>query len=113
MAGASVAALGRAIEALIGRAYEARTPKTLTRLDTCSPISKLRAAAGRLRSRRTHAWHLCRWCRTHDPLERRRHLGARPHQRFANRQALIAEHLVATKKVLESHMNSAAAYHRR
>jgi len=32
-----------------------------------------------------------------------------PSQRFANRQALIAERLVATKNALESHMNSAAA----
>jgi DNA-binding IclR family transcriptional regulator len=32
-----------------------------------------------------------------------------PSQRFASRQALIAERLVATKKALEAHMNSPAA----
>jgi hypothetical protein len=32
-----------------------------------------------------------------------------PIQRFGNRQALIAERLLATKHAMESHMNSAAA----
>jgi DNA-binding IclR family transcriptional regulator len=32
-----------------------------------------------------------------------------PSQRFGNRQALIAERLLATKRAMETHMNSAAA----
>jgi hypothetical protein len=32
-----------------------------------------------------------------------------PTQRFQNRQALIAERLLATKRAMETHMNSAAA----
>jgi len=32
-----------------------------------------------------------------------------PSQRFASRQTLVAERLVATKKALEAHMNSSAA----
>jgi DNA-binding IclR family transcriptional regulator len=32
-----------------------------------------------------------------------------PTQRFENRQGLIAERLLATKRAMEAHMNSAAA----
>jgi DNA-binding IclR family transcriptional regulator len=90
----------KAIEALIGRAYEARTPKTLTRLD---------ALLADLKSARRKG--ICAvGVAMHDPLGNAIAISVPvPSQRFASRQTLVAERLVATKKALEAHMNSSAA----
>jgi DNA-binding IclR family transcriptional regulator len=100
-----------AVERLIGRAYEARTPKTLTRLDTL--LSDLRSVrrTGIAYDREEHTLGICAaGVALHDPLGNAVAISVPvPSQRFQNRQALIAEKLAATKNALESHMNSAAA----
>jgi len=100
-----------AVERLIGRAYEARTPKTLTRLDTL--LSDLRGVrrTGIAYDREEHTLGICAaGVALHDPLGNAVAISVPvPSQRFQNHQALIAEKLAATKNALERHMNSAAA----
>ena len=100
-----------AVEALIGRAYEARTPKTLTRLDTLLTDLKATRRSGVAYDREEHTLGICAVGVTlHDPLGNAVAISVPvPSQRFQNRQALIAERLVATKNALERQMNSAAA----
>jgi len=100
-----------AIEALIGRAYDARTPKTLTRFDAL--LTDLRSARrnGVAYDREEHTLGICAvGVAMHDPLGNAIAISVPvPSQRFASRQTLVAERLVATKKALETHMNSSAA----
>jgi len=100
-----------AIEALVGRSYEARTPKTLTRLDTLLSDLKSARRTGVAYDREEHTLGICAvGVALHDPLGNAVAISVPvPSQRFQNRQALIAERLVATKHALESRMNSAAA----
>jgi DNA-binding IclR family transcriptional regulator len=99
------------IEALIGRAYEARTPKTLTRFDAL--LADLRSARrnGVAYDREEHTLGICAvGVAMHDPLGNAIAISVPvPSQRFASRQTVVAERLVATKKALEGHMNSSAA----
>jgi DNA-binding IclR family transcriptional regulator len=99
------------IETLIGRAYESRTPKTFTRLDTL--LADLRAArrSGVAYDREEHTLGICAvGVALQDPLGNAIAISVPvPSQRFRDRQALIAERLIATKNALENHMNSAAA----
>jgi len=101
----------KAIEALIGRAYEMRTPKTLTRFDAL--LADLRSARrhGVAYDREEHTLGICAvGVAMHDPLGNAIAISVPvPSQRFASRQTLVAERLIATKKALEAHMNSSAA----
>jgi DNA-binding IclR family transcriptional regulator len=100
-----------AVEALIGRSYEARTPKTLTRLDTLLADLKAARRNGVAYDREEHTLGICAvGVAFYDPLGNAVAISVPvPSQRFANRQTLIAERLLATKNALESNMSSAAA----
>ncbi|HEY6381311.1 MAG TPA: IclR family transcriptional regulator, partial [Pseudolabrys sp.] len=100
-----------AIEALIGRAYEARTPHTLTRLDALLGDLKTARKSGVAYDREEHTLGICAaGVALHDPLGNAVAISVPvPTQRFKEHQALIAELLVATKNALENHMTSAAA----
>jgi DNA-binding IclR family transcriptional regulator len=91
-----------AIEALIGRAYEART--LLGDLKTARK-------SGVAYDREEHTLGICAaGVALHDPLGNAVAISVPvPTQRFKEHQALIAERLVATKNALENHMTSAAA----
>jgi DNA-binding IclR family transcriptional regulator len=100
-----------AIEALVGRAYDVRTPKTLTRLDSLLNDLKAVRRNGVAYDREEHTLGICAvGVALHDPLGNAVAISVPvPSQRFQNRQALIADRLIATKAALESRMNSAAA----
>ena len=99
-----------AIEALIGRAYEARTPHTLTRLDALLGDLKTARKSGIAYDREEHTLGICAaGVALHDPLGNAVAISVPvPTQRFKEHQALIAERLAATKNALEKHMTSAA-----
>ena len=100
-----------AIEGLIGRSYEARTPNTLTKLGAL--IADLRAArkSGIAYDREEHTLGICAvGVALNDPFGNAIAISVPvPSQRFPDRHTLIAERLMATKRALETHMNSAAA----
>ena len=100
-----------AIERLIGRAYEKRTPKTLTRLDALLADLKSSRKTGVAFDREEHTLGICAvGVALQDPLGNSVAISVPvPTQRFQNRHALMAERLLATKRALETHMNSAAA----
>jgi len=100
-----------AIEALIGRAYEARTNKTLTRIDALLAELKSARRSGIAYDREEHTLGICAvGVALQDPLGNSVAISVPvPSQRFPDRHALIAERLMATKRALETHMNSAAA----
>ncbi len=99
------------VEALIGRVYDGRTPKTITRLDALLNELKTARRAGVAFDREEHTLGVCAaGVALQDPLGNSVAISVPvPTQRFANRQALITEKLLATKHALEAHMNSAAA----
>ncbi len=100
-----------AIEALIGRAYESRTPKTLKRFDLLLEDLKVARRTGIAFDREEHTLGVCAvGVALHDPLGNAVAISVPvPTQRFPDRQSLIAERLMATKRALEGRMNSAAA----
>ena len=100
-----------AIEALIGRAYEQRTPKTLQRIDALLADLKSARRTGVAYDREEHTLGVCAvGVALQDPLGNSIAISVPvPSQRFPDRHALIAERLMATKRALETHMNSAAA----
>jgi DNA-binding IclR family transcriptional regulator len=100
-----------AIEALIGRTYEARTAKTITRFDALlTELSAVRRN-GVAFDREEHTAGICAaGVVLHDPLGNVVAISVPvPSQRFANRQNLIAERLLAAKRSLEMQMNASAA----
>jgi DNA-binding IclR family transcriptional regulator len=101
----------RAIERLIGRTYEARTPKTLIRLDAL--LDDLRAVrrTGVAYDREEHTLGICAaGVALRDPIGNFVAISVpAPTQRFAEHKALIAERLLATKRALEAHLAAAAA----
>jgi DNA-binding IclR family transcriptional regulator len=99
------------VEKLIGRAYEARTPKTLTRLDALIADLKSVRGLGAAFDREEHTLGICAvGVALQDPLGNPVAISVPvPSQRFVDRQVLIAERLKATKRAMEMHMNSAAA----
>jgi DNA-binding IclR family transcriptional regulator len=99
------------IEALIGSVYEARTPKTFTRLEPLLADLKSARRTGVAFDREEHTLGICAaGVALQDPLGNSVAISVPvPIHRFQNRQALIAEKLLATKRALETHMNSAAA----
>jgi DNA-binding IclR family transcriptional regulator len=101
----------QAIEALIGRVYEARTPRTITKLDTLLGELKAARRAGIAFDREEHTAGICAaGVALQDPLGNAVAISVPvPTQRFENGRTLIAERLLATKHAMEMHMNSAAA----
>jgi DNA-binding IclR family transcriptional regulator len=101
----------RAVEALIGRSYETRTPKTLTRMDALLAELKSVRHAGVAYDREEHTQGICAaGVALQDPLGNSVAISVPvPSQRFADRKTHIAERLIATKRALEAHMSSAAA----
>jgi DNA-binding IclR family transcriptional regulator len=100
-----------AIEALIGRTYEPRTPKTLKRFEVLVEELKIARRTGIAFDREEHTLGVCAvGVALHDPLGNAVAISVPvPIQRFPDRQNMIAERLLATKRALESRMNSAAA----
>jgi DNA-binding IclR family transcriptional regulator len=100
-----------AIEALIGRTYEPRTPKTLKRFEVLVEELKVARRTGIAFDREEHTLGVCAvGVALHDPLGNAVAISVPvPIQRFPDRQNMIAERLLATKRALESRMNSAAA----
>ena len=100
-----------AVEALIGRTYEARTPKTITKLETL--LAELRAVrrTGVAFDREEHTAGICAaGVALHDPLGNAVAISVPvPSLRFQNRAMQIAERLLATKHAMESRMNASAA----
>ena len=99
------------IEKLIGRSYEARTPKTLTRLDALLEDLKTARRAGVAFDREEHTLGICAiGVALRDPLGNAVAISVPvPSQRFEHQQALIAERLLSTKRAMETHMNSVVA----
>ena len=99
------------IEELIGNSYEARTPNTLTRLNTL--LADLRAVRknGIAYDREEHTVGICAvGVALHDPLGNPVAISVPvPSQRFREQQKLIAERLLATKLAMEADWNAAAA----
>lgn len=100
-----------AVEALIGRAYEARTPKTITTFEALLPELKTARRTGVAFDREEHTTGICAaGVALHDPLGNAVAISVPvPSQRFANRAPLIAERLLATKRALEMRMSASAA----
>lgn len=100
-----------AVEALIGRAYEARTPKTITTFEALLPELKAARRTGVAFDREEHTSGICAaGVALHDPLGNAVAISVPvPSQRFANRAPLIAERLLATKRALEMRMSASAA----
>jgi len=100
-----------AVEKLIGRTYTARTPKTLTRFDALIADLNTVRGAGAAFDCEEHTLGICAvGVALRDPLGNPVAISVPvPSQRFVDRQALITERLKATKRAMETHMNSAAA----
>jgi IclR family transcriptional regulator, acetate operon repressor len=107
-----LAQLGDAqIAALIGDSYEARTPKTITRLTPLLAELKAVRRAGVAYDREEHTLGICAvGVAMQDPLGNSVAVSVPvPTQRFPDRRAMIAERLIATKHAMQAHMNSTAA----
>src|SRR5262245_38656258 len=99
-----------AVEALIGRTYEARTPRTITDLDALLTELKTVRRTGVAFDREEHTAGICAaGVAMHDPLGNAVAISVPvPSQRFADQQSLFAERLLATKNAMEAHMNASA-----
>jgi DNA-binding IclR family transcriptional regulator len=99
------------VDKLIGRVYAARTSHTLTRLDALMKELAAARREGAAYDREEHTLGICAvGVALHDPLGNPMAISVPvPSQRFEDRARLIAERLIATKKAMEAHMNSAAA----
>ena len=100
-----------AVEALIGRAYDARTANTITALDVLLAELKTVRRTGVAFDREEHSLGIsAAGVALHDPLGNAVAISVPvPSQRFEEQHALIAARLLATKQAIEAHMNSAAA----
>ena len=98
-----------AIEKLIGTTYERRTPKTLTRLDRLLKELISVRQCGVAFDREEHTLGICAaGVVTHDPLGNAIAISVPvPAQRFYERQAHIADRLLATKRALDEHLSVA------
>jgi DNA-binding IclR family transcriptional regulator len=100
-----------AIERLIGRAYAARTGRTLTRLkDLLADLRTVRRS-GVAFDLEEHSPGICAaGVALRDPLGNAVAISVPvPAQRFRDRRALIASRLLATKRALQGHLADAAA----
>jgi DNA-binding IclR family transcriptional regulator len=100
-----------AIEALIGRTYEKRTPRTLQRIDVLLADLKAARRTGVAFDSEEHTLGVCAvGVALQDPLGNSVAISVPvPSQRFPDRKIMIAEKLMATKRAMESRMNSVAA----
>ncbi len=100
-----------AIEKLIGRAYEARTPKTFTRLDALLKELAAVRRTGVAFDREEHTLGIsAAGVALRDPLGNAVAISVPvPSQRFKEHEAAIAERLAAAKRAMEARMSSAAA----
>jgi DNA-binding IclR family transcriptional regulator len=100
-----------AIEKLIGRTYAARTPKTLTQIDTLLEDLAAVRRSGIAFDREEHTLGVCAaGVALRDPLGNAVAISVPvPSQRFKDNESLIAERLAAAKRAMETHMSAAAA----
>ncbi|HZD92321.1 MAG TPA: IclR family transcriptional regulator [Pseudolabrys sp.] len=101
-----------ALEKLIGRVYEPRTPNTLTKIEALrDELAKVRANHGVAFDCEEHTLGICAaGVALRDPLGNSVAISVPvPIQRFRDQQQHIAERLLATKRAMENHMNAEAA----
>jgi len=100
-----------AIEQLIGRAYEARTPKTLTTLDALMADIGIARNTGVAYDREEHTLGICAvGVALDDPLGSALAISVPvPSQRFNQQHALIAERLLATKRAMQVDLSAMVA----
>ena len=100
-----------AIERLIGRAYEARTPKTLTRLDDLLVDLQAARQSGIAYDREEHTLGICAvGIALQDPLGNTVAISVPvPSQRFHHQHTFIAERLLATKQAMQADWSAMAA----
>ncbi len=100
-----------AVEALVGRNFPPRTPKTITKLDALLRELATVRRTGVAFDREEHTLGICAaGVALQDTLGNPVAISVPvPSQRFAGRAELIAERLIATKRSMEAHSNSAAA----
>jgi DNA-binding IclR family transcriptional regulator len=100
-----------AVEALIGKAYPARTPHTLTTLEALLADLKTARATGVAYDREEHASGICAaGVALRDPLGNVVAISVPvPTQRFAGHEKDIAAHLIGAKRAIEASMAAAAA----
>ena len=98
-----------AVEALIGKTYAARTPRTITRLDALLAELKTVRANGVAFDHEEHASGICAvGVALYDPLGNAVAISVPvPTQRFTGREKVIADGLIATKHALEASMAAA------
>jgi DNA-binding IclR family transcriptional regulator len=99
-----------AVEALIGRAYPARTPQTRTRIEMLLADLRVARHSGIAFDREEHTAGICAaGVAFHDPLGNAVALSVPvPSQRFVEREKQIADRLLATKRAMENEMQAAA-----
>jgi len=100
-----------AIERLIGEAYEARTPRTLTTLDALLADIKQARRSGVAYDREEHTLGICA---AGVALQDARGNAVAisvpvPTQRFQQHRTLITERLLATKRAMQAELNAMAA----
>ena len=97
------------VEALIGRTYEQRTPKTLTRLDALLAELRTTRRTGAAFDREEHTLGICAaGVAMHDPLGNAVAISVPvPTHRFQHAQTLIVEKLLATKDAMQARMSAA------
>lgn len=101
----------QAIEKLIGRSYEQRTPNTRTTIDALLADLAAVRRTGVAYDREEHTLGIsAAGVALRDPLGNSVAISVPvPAQRFADQEAVIADRLLATKRAMEAHMNAAAA----
>jgi len=100
-----------AIEHLIGRTFEARTPKTLTKLGALLTDIQSVRKTGVAYDREEHTLGICAvGVALEDTLGNAVAISVPvPSQRFQHQHALIAERLLATKRAMQADMSAMAA----
>jgi len=100
-----------AIERLIGKRYEARTPNTLTTLNTLMQDIRTAKRTGVAFDREEHTLGICAaGIALHDPNGNAVAISVPvPSQRFREQQANITKKLLATKRAMEADWNALAA----
>ena len=101
----------QAIEKLIGRTYEQRTPNTRTRIDELLVDLAAVRRGGVAYDREEHTLGIsAAGVALRDPLGNSVAISVPvPAQRFADQETHIAERLLATRRAMEARMNAAAA----
>src|SRR5882724_5879748 len=100
-----------AIEQLIGKSYESRTPNTLTKLNALLADLRTVRKTGIAFDREEHTLGICAvGVALHDPHGNAVAISVPvPSQRFREQQRLIAERLLATRNAMQADWSAAAA----